>query len=114
MDWLDRGGRRVFVGVLEGGSVVGFLGLLIIGGAGGEGGDAKGFCVDGGREDERWEVWQEGRVCRDGGRVKSGDGGDAGGDAKGFQGGTGDGGSTFVVGATDSVQWTSGIRKLVK
>jgi hypothetical protein len=44
----------------------------LICGAGGERGDAKGFCVYGGGEDERWEVGQ------------NGDGGDAGGDAEGF------------------------------
>jgi hypothetical protein len=63
----------LFNGVLEGGAVVGFIGLLL-GRAVGEGGDGKGFCVDGGGEDERREVGQEGRVCRDGGRVKGGDG----------------------------------------
>ena len=39
----------------------------------GEGGDAKGFCVDGGGENERGEVGEEGCVCRYGGRVKGGD-----------------------------------------
>ena len=38
---------RVFVEVLEGGSVVRSVGLLLSG-AGWEGGDAKGICVDGG------------------------------------------------------------------
>ena len=40
-------------GVFEGGSVVGFAGLLPLGGDVGEGGNAKDFCVDGGGEDER-------------------------------------------------------------
>jgi hypothetical protein len=34
----------VFVGVLEGGSVVGFVGLLLLGGAGGEGGESQWRC----------------------------------------------------------------------
>ena len=65
-----------------------------LGGDVGECGDAKGFCV----EDK---VGQEGRVCRDGGCVKGGDGGAVeDGDAEGF-GGTG--GSTFVVGGTGDI-----------
>ena len=47
---------RVFMGVLEGSSIVGFASLLL----------GEGFCVDGGGEDERWEVRPEGRVSRDG------------------------------------------------
>jgi hypothetical protein len=52
-------GMRAFVGVLEGGWVVGLVGILL-GGDGGEGRDARGFGVDGievgGRHEFRDEI----------------------------------------------------------
>jgi len=75
---------------------VGFVGVLLRGDVG-EGGDAKGFCVEG-------KVGQEGRVCRDGGRVKGGGGGVVeDGDAEGFGVAGGEGECAFVVGDTGDI-----------
>jgi hypothetical protein len=107
----------VFVGVLEGGSVVGFIGLLLGASAVGEGGDAKGgkgecpfagtwerVCVGGfvvallgGDGEEGWCAFVGVRVLKFvevfGEREDVEDG-----DAE-----TGDGGSAFVVGGVEKV-----------